>query len=781
MRLKIPVTLMSIQRLSLTKSFACCWAVVFFAYGTSVLFAQEPANPSNPSPAPAVINGSPVQPPSPPAAAPTATATPAPAAATAAPASSDDDLLTPAPPKTTAAPASSDDDLLAPGNPKPGGQPSSDDDLLLPGKPAANGQSMPEQGGVLFPDGPQRSVANLPPGSGPATITPAMSAEDAAAAHAKMLLADKYPSASICATCHPKQFREWSFSQHAYAQMSPVFNTMQATIDKRASGTNGDFCIRCHTAVGMDLKEPVFTSNLNRNPTSREGITCITCHRIKENYGKVSARFGVVQGDILQPMYGPKGDAILKQVLAQPDVYQVVTKPGEAGRAIHTDVVKFDPLEKSAFCGDCHDVNLLNGFRLEEAFSQFNNSPANKQGQTCQDCHMGKKPGIKSGYDFGPAATIGDKTTPPRKLTNHTFAGPDYSIIHPGLFPFNTKAQELASLAEWLQFDYKAGWGTDAYEKNARPDAVYPPRWKSIDDRYDARAILDDQFGRLEDVNKQRYEILRRGIQLHELVVDQNDQNGIKFKVKVVNATLGHGVPTGFDAERAYFMQATVSDRLGKVLFRSGDRDPNGDYRDMESAYVHDWKLPLDKYLFTLQSKFLVTLIRGGERVQILPTNKSVDPLPYVRPSTAADALLGRGPGARKQAVVISPNNFRWATYVVDRGQLSGQAPYKVNLKFVTQMVPVNLLGEIAEVGFDYGMSPKQVANEVVDRSQTLWDKTIVLPSKPVVIDIKPGESDITAPPYKPFLTVATTRAPAPAAAAKPTTKVAEAAPLSRN
>jgi hypothetical protein len=747
------------RTLKLTPKSRFIWVL---AGGSGLFFltlAMQPARAQDTASSPAVINGSPVTAPSPTPAAP------------AAPAPSADDLLTPAQPKSgAAAPASSDDDLLAPGtNPKPGAAPASDDDLLLPqggkgpasGAPAAPGQ----QGGVLFPDGPQRAPANLPPGSMPPGVAPVMSTGDAALDHA-----------SICATCHPKQFREWSFSQHAYAQLSPVFNTMQATIDKRASGTNGDFCIRCHTAVGMDLKEPVFTSNLGRNPTSREGITCITCHRIKENYGKVSARFGLVQGDILQPMYGPKGDAILKQVLAQPDVFQVVTKPGEAGRAIHTDVVKFDPLEKSAFCGDCHDVNLLNGFRLEEAFSQFKNSPANKMGITCQDCHMGNTPGIKSGFGFGPAAMIGDKATPPRKLTNHTFAGPDYSIIHPGLFPFNTKAQELATLAEWLQFDYRAGWGTDAYEKAAPADAVYPSRWKSIDDRYDARAILDDQFGRLEDVNKQRYQILRRGIQLHELEVEQNDADGIKFRVKVANGTPGHGVPTGFDAERAYFMQATVSDRLGRVIFRSGDRDPNGDVRDIESQYVHDWKLPLDKYLFSLQSKFLVTLIRGGERVQILPTNKSIDPLPFIRPPANADALLGRSPGARKQAVVISPNSFRWASYVVERGQLTGKPPYKVNLKFVTQMVPVNLLGEIAEVGFDYGMSPKKVADEVVDRSQTLWDKTIVLPPKPVLINIKPSEAEILAPPYKPFLTVGK-----PAPSASETTKVADAAPLSRN
>jgi hypothetical protein len=100
-----------------------------------------------------------------------------------------------------------------------------------------------------------------------------------------------------------------------------------------------------------------------------------------------------------------------------------------------------------------------------------------------------------------------------------------------------------------------------------------------------------------------------------------------------------------------------------------------------------------------------------------------------------------------------------------------------VNLKFITQMVPVNLLGEIAEVGFDYGMSPKQVGDAVVDRSQTIWDKTVVLPSKPVLIDLTPSEADVLAPPYKPFLTVA---AP-PAVTTKQTVKVADATPLSRN
>ena len=649
----------------------------------------------------------------------------------------DDDLLGPGPAKSKP-----DDDLLGPSPGATPGKPSTGDDLLLPTLPGPGPSSL----------GP--SLGNGPAIPSPKPRMPAGgdALASAAAEHAKMLIESKFPSASTCSVCHPIQFRQWAISQHAYAQVSPVFNTMQATVDIRTAGTNGDFCIRCHTQVGMQIKEPLFISNMDRSATAREGITCIVCHRVKADYGKVSGRTAIAVGDIFEPVYGPRGNANLKQVLAKKDEYNVVAKRGEVGRSIHGDVIKFDPLEKSNFCGACHDVNLLNGFRLEEAFSQFKNSPSNKRGETCQDCHMGKTPGIKSGYAFGPAAQIGDKTTPPRKLTNHSFAGPDYSIIHPGLFPFNVKAQELATMREWLQFNYKAGWGTDAFEKKAPPDYVFPPRWQAVDDRYDARAVLDDQLKSFDAINKERYQLLRRGFQLGELLVERNDSDGIKFKVKVLNGTDGHGVPTGFDAERCDFLQVTVTDRTGKAIFKSGDRDPNGDVRDSHSSYVHNWKLPFDKYLFSLQSKFLITLLHGGEKEQILPTNKSIDPIPFVRPPTNAAILLGRPNGARKQALVIPPGGFRWAPYEVEKKELTGKPPYKVNIKFITQMVPVNLVGDIASTGFDYNMSAKKVADEVVGRSQTLWDKTIVLPQKPVSISLKPTESEILAPPYKPFL-----------------------------
>ena len=129
--------------------------------------------------------------------------------------------------------------------------------------------------------------------SGALLMTAAASADapadaDPVEAHTELLTEGRFPSARECSNCHPNQYEQWSVSQHAYAQISPVFNAMHGTLVKQTNGTLGDFCIRCHTPVGMQLQEPVFTSNLNRGQASREGVTCTACHRIQRDYGKIS-------------------------------------------------------------------------------------------------------------------------------------------------------------------------------------------------------------------------------------------------------------------------------------------------------------------------------------------------------------------------------------------------------------------------------------------------------------------------------------------------------------
>jgi hypothetical protein len=188
----------------------------------------------------------------------------------------------------------------------------------------------------------------------------------------------------------------------------------------------------------------------------------------------------------------------------------------------------------------------------------------------------------------------------------------------------------------------------------------------------------------------------------------------------------GHSIPTGFDAERVVFLRVTVSDKDGNVVFKSGDFDPNGDLRDEHSLYVHNGELPADEYLFSLQSKFLVRMVRGGEREQVLPLNFSPSPLPFLRPSTSSTFLLGRPIGARKHRKVIPPLEEVWADYEVDSDALRGHAaPFTAHIELVTGMVPINLIAEIKDIGFDYNMSAREIAKGVLAGYQTIVDRKV--------------------------------------------------------
>ncbi len=551
----------------------------------------------------------------------------------------------------------------------------------------------------------------------------------ASEAHDALFTESKFPSATTCGTCHPKQFEEWAVSQHSYSQLSPAYMALQNFINIQVNGTNGDFCIRCHNQVGMAQGESTQISNLERQATSREGITCIVCHRVEHMYNKASGRFAVVEGDLLAPVFGPTGNEELQRVLAD-DKYRVVTKPDEVGRKIHTKVTKFAAISTSTFCATCHDVTLLNGFRLEEAFSEYRGSPAAKEGTTCQDCHMGKIQGIPSGYDFGPAAVVGGEPTKDRKLTNHIFAGPDYSLLPPGIFPHNAEAQKLATLTDWLTFNVAAGWGTDEFEDDVAEDFKFPAAWEAIDDRYDAREIIEYQLRRLEYMRGKRLEVLRNGYGLGDIVTESISADSIKFKVRVENLTKGHNVPTGFTGERLVWLRVTVTDSDGKVVFLSGDTDPNGDVRDNESSYVHAGEMPLDDQLFSLQSRFLVQSVRGGERERTVTIPYSTTALPFLRPTRLSLILTGESTVERNHRKGIETGGERWAKYVIDGSALTGKGPYKAKVEMLAQMFPINLINTIQVVGFDYGISPRAAADAVVAGREVLWQRQVVFDVK---------------------------------------------------
>lgn len=574
---------------------------------------------------------------------------------------------------------------------------------------------------------------------------------DADAMHAALYVESKYPSAKECGACHPLHFNEWSTSPHAYAEMSPVFNTMQAAVTTLTNGTNADFCIRCHSPVGMALGEPLLTEMKNRSQSAREGVTCIVCHRINGDFGKVSGRFKLEAGDIHQPIYGPSSSDELQRILNEnaseggsfSDLQ--VEADGTGEYPIHAEVETSFFISQSSSCGSCHDVTSPGGFRLEEAFSEYKSSPSAERGESCQDCHMSHEEGkVSSVVVIDSAASMPNGTTSrTRKLTAHYFAGPDYSIIHPGLFPIHgPRTADFATFEEWQDFDL--AWGREKFESSDHSGTDFKhKKWESTRNRKQAHDIIYGSGGQMEKLEVYRgrqLDVLREGYQLGDVRIGEEDEDGLDFSIEVKNGTSGHNAPTGFIAERTLYLEVTVYDGNGEPVFKSGDLDPNGDVRDLHSTYVHNGAAVQDEFLFSLQSKFMVRLFRGGEREQVLPLNFSGSPLLFNRPASTPTIATGRPPGARIHRVGLPPNSSRWADYAVKPDELT-VGPYSVKVRMIAGMVPVNLIEAIHTLGFDYGMNPRQVGDRVVAGRPLLWEAEFSLEhSGPVTIDWeKPG------------------------------------------
>src|SRR5215510_8638536 len=144
-----------------------------------------------------------------------------------------------------------------------------------------------------------------------------------------------YPTAAQCGQCHKQIYDEWSSSQHAYSSISPMFHAFDQKFQQLTQGTVGTFCVRCHQQVGTQLGENRETPLWERSQISREGVTCITCHRVKEQYGKVNGERRVEPGKIYEPVYGSGKQSVIKDVLANAATYSVKTGTDGRGNDIH--------------------------------------------------------------------------------------------------------------------------------------------------------------------------------------------------------------------------------------------------------------------------------------------------------------------------------------------------------------------------------------------------------------------------------------------------------------
>lgn len=195
-----------------------------------------------------------------------------------------------------------------------------------------------------------------------------------------------------CQECHPKHYREWQGSMHAYAAEDPVFLAMNERGQRETNGALGDFCIRCHAPVAVATGETEDGLNIQELPQKMRGVTCYACHNVTDVTGThnnpvVLGLDQTMRGGITDPVVNPAHNSEYSPFL---DSLQ---------------------LESGDMCGSCHDIVTENGVHLEQTYKEWKDSFFSDRDEfsgqkavyavTCngQGCHVPTEEDVVADFD----------------------------------------------------------------------------------------------------------------------------------------------------------------------------------------------------------------------------------------------------------------------------------------------------------------------------------------------------------------------------------------------
>ena len=578
-----------------------------------------------------------------------------------------------------------------------------DDDLLLaPSSPAGDDLLSNPHGGLGDTADPLQNLGTFHGMDAKPRVesSPEVAARGASDPHHQLWTENCYPSAESCRQCHPQHYEQWRASGHAYAAISPMFNRFEQAMTEYTKGTVGSFCVRCHSPVGTQLKVKRSQSLLDAYPVVREGVTCIACHRVREHYWRSNGDRRIEPGDIHQPIASTGNGQRVAEAVNNAAKWKLKLDAADTGpgQPMHRASYFFEPLTNSDVCVSCHQVAVHPGIWLEVVHAQYRSGPAADKGITCQQCHMGAVPGKASGYEWGHIAELSGKPFgEPRKRSNHTFWGPGYSIAHPGVFPHNPDAKQYSS-REWLLFDYRAGWGTEEFERTAPPDSAFPAPWDTVDDRRDGRRIIDANLAKIQQKRESAIMTLEAGLKVNGPKLHGKARVGrpLTISYRVCNSSEGHNLPTGsLGAQPQLWLNVVLIDPDGERVWESGYLDRNADLADMHSVEVAKGRIARDRDLFNLQTKFLINNIRGTDREAALPLNFSLDQLVFLRPGAVPISVLNHPPLIRMEAHSIPPLDHRTPKYHIPASALRKSGVYRLSARMRSRTEPMYFMRQI--------------------------------------------------------------------------------------
>ena len=329
------------------------------------------------------------------------------------------------------------------------------------------------------------------------------------------------------AGCHKQIYDEWSVSAHRYAAMDPAFQKVQSVMGQQNGPESTRYCGGCHDPISLfSGTKNIFTKELTNLTGYKEGISCVACHAIRKTDVKGNAAY----------------------VMSQPGRYLFELDSGLVRQAVSDFLIRAYPryhvaslehklFKSPEFCAACHkqfideEINRVGWVQLQNQYDNWRKSRWNHPGDAaktieCRECHMplmaSHDPSRGDDRDYNRSPDDG-------KHRSHRFLGANQFI--PAALHLPGAKDQVRLTEQWLRGEIRV------------PEIE--AKWRS---------------GPAVPI---------------ELVAPQTVVSGQQITLRAVltNNKPGHDFPTGpLDIIQAW-VELTVADQAGNVVFRTGQRD----------------------------------------------------------------------------------------------------------------------------------------------------------------------------------------------------------------
>ncbi len=347
---------------------------------------------------------------------------------------------------------------------------------------------------------------------------------------------EKFIEAARCAACHTDAHPQWRQSAHANAFREPFYqkNVKDLTAEKGIAFTR--HCESCHNPVALFSGALTEKPQFKKRPFDDDGVSCMVCHSIESVNGRGIGGYVMGEPALLEKPDGTRSLDVTDQ--------QILDNVPDHKRAMVKDLIK-----QPEFCAACHKSQVpreLNEYKFMRAFAvgdELQMSSFSKESphpfytrnkETCNTCHMKQEP--TKYFDV----SAKNKGT----VASHRWAAANTAI--PSYYGYQEQLDEVEKSLK----DDKLGvdiFALHLKQSGAKKEELIAP------------------------VNRKNFEI------------KENDT--ITADVVVTNKNIGHSFPPELRDFYEAYIEFTVDDAAGKVLYKSGFVKRDGDLDEQAHCY----------------------------------------------------------------------------------------------------------------------------------------------------------------------------------------------------